>query len=202
MSYTVMCAVVLGPSKTGLTLQYRLFDPTGAYVGAAATAGLERGSTGTYLVPVVAPDGHQGGVDFLNASGGAILASGDWNPRELQNADILSSSIATGGLDLDALAGAVWGHTPRTITSGGPISVTAPVSADGTVLDLIIGEDYGPTPGNQPRLALTFAAGAWPDLTGGTAAFLISGAPASPYAGTLVTTGTGSQTVALDLTAA
>lgn len=147
MSYQREYTIDLG--LTGLTLDYRLWDTTGAYIAAAVPGALaERGATGCYAGLLTIPAAHRGGVDVLNHSGGAILASAAINPEESESAPA-----------------DVWAYAARTLTSSGPISVSSPWAADGT---LTLAEGAAYTAALGTRLDPLVLPSSAPDLTGRT----------------------------------
>ena len=102
MSYILDISLNLGSASTGLTLKAQLVDTGGANVGSAVTTGFTEIGLGNYLWHYASfPDGHRGGVKFLNNSGGALLAFVAINPGEFENADAKTSAakLASDGLN-------------------------------------------------------------------------------------------------------
>lgn len=184
MAYAREYTIDLGAGATGLSLRYRLWDTTGAYIAAATGTSGERGATGCYALLVTAPAGHRGGVDFLDAADGTtILLSAAINPEESEYLDTTISSRAAAGV---------------------PVTVSSRLTgADGTTWTLEIGDDYGGSPTNLQRFTLALGAGLYPDLTGGSIALYITGYTGAQGTGVVVTgSPTAAQSVAVDFTAA
>lgn len=137
MAYTVTVGALLGSGKTGLasTLRAQLVDTAGTNVGSAQSGFIERGASGSYMVTLTVPDGHQGGCDvYATGAPGTILAFAAINPSEVENADAKVSSRAAAGAAM-------------TLTAGERDAVAA------ALLDLAAGVESGLTVRQFARLA-------------------------------------------------
>jgi ubiquinone biosynthesis protein UbiJ len=113
MAYTLTIPIALGTSKTGLTLKAQLVDTAGEDVGSAVTTGFVEVGGGQYLWTGSIPDGHRGGVKFLDNVTSEFYAATAINPEEAENTDTKVSTRAT--------AQGVWDYGTRTLTSFGTL---------------------------------------------------------------------------------
>jgi len=125
---------------------------------------------GGYLVLASASDADTLGEFLYYASyPGAVTYPGVVDVvRSLDVADMLDFSLS--GHEIGTLAGVL--VTILEKIAGGTITTIAPVLADGTVVELIKGDDYS----NDDGRALIWTeseSGVWPDLTGATVNFII-----------------------------
>jgi hypothetical protein len=100
MSYTLTIGVVLGPSKTGLTLRAKLLDTQGNAGNEIATGFVEIGS-GNYLWTYDGfSDGFRGGVKFYPSGQEAtVLAFCPLNPQEVEAPSIDPDALAAVNVD-------------------------------------------------------------------------------------------------------
>lgn len=108
MAYTLDFAIVLGSTKTGLTLNAQIVDTAGADTGAAINSGFTEIGNGNYLLHLTTiPDDHRGGIKFYeDGVPGTILAFAAINPEEAENLDASVSSLPT---ITDILSGVIEG---------------------------------------------------------------------------------------------
>lgn len=95
MAYSVTCVADFGASNSGLTLNGKLFDATGAQTGSTITSGFVELVTGLWLYTLSAPDGHSGAFVMYSASDATLRRVVIVTPRETENADAKSSTLAT-----------------------------------------------------------------------------------------------------------
>lgn len=127
----------------------------------------------------------------LEATLTAMKGAG-WSDETLAALMTAIEAISAGG----ATASEVWAYAMRTLTgfTTTEFNVIGPVRNDGKI-DAVAGDDYYTADGRGMQWSDT----AWPDLTGATVSF-ISGS--TTIAMTVVTAGTGEQTINLDVPSA
>lgn len=158
MTYTLV-ADARFPGHAGETLTAAFLNANHTTNNGGSAAFTEVGSAGQWEIVLTVPDAFQGWVRIL--SGATVLDTKALDPREVENADILSSTIATGGLDLGDIPADVWAYASRTLTSAGTVTIVSPWRADGT-LELVEGAAYTAALGTRlPALQLDSAAPDW-----------------------------------------
>lgn len=105
MSYNVTCVADFGASNSGLTLNGKLFDATGAQTGSTITTGFVETVAGLYVYTLSAPDSHEGVFVMYDSANTALRRTAAIAPRETENADVKTSTRGTSTLstsDIDA----------------------------------------------------------------------------------------------------
>lgn len=95
MSYPVLCTADFGEHNSGLTVYGKLFDATGAQTGSTITTGIAEPLNGLYLYTLSAPDEHVGVFVLYDSANTALRRTVSIAPRETENADVKSSTLAT-----------------------------------------------------------------------------------------------------------
>lgn len=88
MAYTINLTFAFGAGNTGLTLNGKLFDATGAQVGSTITSGfVEMGTGGSYSYLATIPDGQAGTFVAYKSTDATVSACVGVNPQECENTD-------------------------------------------------------------------------------------------------------------------
>lgn len=95
MSYPVLCTADFGEHNDGLTVHGKLFDATGAQTGSTVTSGIVEVLDGLYIYTLSAPDGHVGVFVMYDSANTALRRTVVVAPRETENSDVKSSTLAT-----------------------------------------------------------------------------------------------------------
>lgn len=154
----------------GETLNAQLVDASGANVGSPITTGIHDLGGGMYSLLATIPDGHQGSIVFYKQGDTSIKVGASINPRELENADIKSSAIASGSDPLHNVqsdyTSPELGYILGALTGVANPILTTPALTDSNNLILIKADDYLPP---EPRTIVFTepAINAWPDLDDG-----------------------------------
>lgn len=104
MSYTFNASLFLGTSQTGLTLNAQLFDDNGTNVGSAIATGFIEIGNGMYMWKASVPDNFSGGAKIFSASSpSSILTFVSINKQEIEDINVLVSSVSDISLKVDSL---------------------------------------------------------------------------------------------------
>lgn len=115
MSYTLNFVADFG-SLTGLTLNAKLYDDTGAQTGATITTGFVEIGNGAYSYKhTTLPDGHRGSFVMYKVSDVTIKVVFSVNPEEAENTDAKTSTRST------LTAQQVWDALTSALTTAGSI---------------------------------------------------------------------------------
>ena len=105
MAYSQNIGIVLGTSKTGLTLKAQLVDTSGANVGSSVTSGFTEIGLGNYSWYYTSfPDSFRGGIKVLNNGDSSLLAFVAVNPEDAENLDVKTSKTKLDSTGLDAIS--------------------------------------------------------------------------------------------------
>lgn len=97
MAYNVVIAADFGVANTGKTVHGKLFGADGSQVGSTITAGFVEAVAGLYIYVLSAPDGQEGVFVAYDSANAALRRSVVIAPRETENSDVKSSTLATPG---------------------------------------------------------------------------------------------------------
>lgn len=138
--YKASIGVVLGVSKTGLSLSAQLVSPSGTNIGSLVSAGFVEIGQGNYMWTYDQfPENFRGGVKFF--SGGALMAFLTVNPELLEYVDAPISSRLTSAIKVPTFS--------------------IPTAADeGTPVELRLTDDYFAAEGR----AIDVTNDTWPSL--------------------------------------
>jgi len=95
MSYPVPCTADFGEHNDGLAVHGALYDATGAQTGSTVTSGIVEVLDGLYIYTLSAPDSHVGVFVMYDSNNAALRRTVVVAPRETENADVKSSTLAT-----------------------------------------------------------------------------------------------------------
>ena len=105
MAYSQNIGIVLGTSKTGLTLKAQLVDTSGANVGSSVTSGFTEIGLGNYSWYYTSfPDSFRGGIKIMLNSDSSLLAFVAINPEDAENLDVKTSKTKLDSTGLDAIS--------------------------------------------------------------------------------------------------
>lgn len=133
MSYPVHCLADFGAHNAGLTVHGKLYDGTGSLVD-TITTGVVEIVDGLHWYTLAAPDGHAGAFILYNSADETQRRVFVVAPRETENADVKSSTLATSA-SLTAVANNVTAILAATGTDGVAIA-TATMQA---IADVVLG---------------------------------------------------------------
>jgi negative regulator of replication initiation len=95
VSYSVVIAADFGAANTGLTVYGKLFDTDGVQVGSTITTGFVEAVAGLYVYVLSCPSGQEGVLVVYDSANAALRRVAVVAPRETENSDVKSSTLAT-----------------------------------------------------------------------------------------------------------